>query len=95
MRDRLNSEEIDTALSKLQGWQLNEDKTAIQKKFSFDNFIEAFGWMSQVALIAEKMNHHPDWLNVYNNVDVTLMTHSEGGLTKLDFKLAQKMDECA
>ena len=62
------------------------------KEFKFANFIAAFGWMSQAAIIAEKMNHHPEWFNVYNRVSVTLSTHDVGGLSALDITLAQKMD---
>lgn len=75
------------------GWDLSE-KSA-EKTFVFANFIEAFGWMSAVAITAEKMNHHPEWFNVYKTVKVTLTTHDAGGLTELDAKLAQKMDALA
>ena len=74
------------------GWTEVEGRDAITKSFVFGNFIEAFGWMSQVAIIAEKMNHHPEWSNVYKTVEVTLTTHDVGGVSELDLKLAEKMD---
>lgn len=77
------------------GWQVTEGRDAIRKTFSFANFVEAFGFMTQVALIAEKLNHHPEWYNVYKTVDVTLSTHDAGGLTELDVKLAGRMDRLA
>ena len=76
-------------------WELVGGRDAIQKTFKFKNFIEAFGWMSQTALVAEKMNHHPEWFNVYNRVEVILTTHDAGGLSSLDVKLADKMDAAA
>ena len=77
------------------GWSMVEGRDALTKSFVFANFVEAFGWMTKAALWAEKLNHHPEWLNVYRTVDVTLTTHDAGGLTPLDVKLAQKMDELA
>ena len=77
------------------GWILVEGRDAIFKCFKFSSFIEAFSWMSAVALWSEKINHHPEWLNVYNRVEVTLTTHDVGGLSLLDIKLAQKMDDLA
>lgn len=74
-------------------WVLNKDKTAISKTFVFKDFVEAFGFMTQVAIWAEKWNHHPDWSNVYKTVSVTLTTHDTGGLTEKDIKLAHKMDK--
>ena len=74
------------------GWDVVEGRDAIAKEFKFANFIAAFGWMSQVAIIAEKMNHHPEWFNVYNRVSVTLSTHDVGGLSGLDIALAQKLE---
>ena len=73
------------------GWSLVEDRDAITKTFKFKSFVEAWGWMSRMALIAEKMDHHPEWSNVYNRVEVTLTTHDAGGLSKLDVELAEKM----
>ncbi len=77
------------------GWTIAEDRDAIAKTFTFDNFVEAFGWMTRVALWAEKWNHHPEWFNVFKTVEVTLSTHDAGGLTALDVKLARKMEDLA
>jgi len=74
------------------GWAPVEGRDAIKKTFVFGNFIEAFGWMTKASLVAEKMNHHPEWFNVYKTVEVTLSTHDAGGLTELDTTLAAKMD---
>ena len=76
-----------------QQWQIQEEK--LFKKFVFGDFVAAFGWMTQMAIQAEKMNHHPEWFNVYNQVSVELTTHDADGLTQLDFQLAQKMDQAA
>ena len=73
-------------------WKIDDNRDAISKKFKFKSFIQTFSWMTSVAIIAEKMDHHPEWANVYNTVEVTLTTHSAGGLTKLDLALARKMD---
>lgn len=77
------------------GWAEVEGRDAIEKEFVFRNFVEAFGWMTRVALVAEKMNHHPEWSNVYKTVQVTLTTHDAGGLSDLDVKLATIMDGAA
>jgi len=77
------------------GWQVTEGRDAIRKTYSFANFVEAFGFMSRAALHAEKLNHHPEWFNVYRTVEVTLSTHDAGGLTELDVKLASRMDRLA
>ena len=74
------------------GWAYVYGRDAIHKSFKFKDFIEAFGFMTQVALIAEKMDHHPEWTNVYNKLDVTLTTHSAGGVTQKDLTLAQAID---
>lgn len=74
------------------GWTEVEGRDAITKTFRFKTFNAAFGWMTRVAMIAEKMNHHPEWFNVYNRVEVTLSTHDAGGLSELDVKLARRMD---
>ena len=95
MAEKLSAEERIEALSQLNGWQEVEGRDAINRKYVFANFVEAFGFMTQAALIAEKMNHHPEWSNVYRDVDVTLITHDCGGLSGLDVKLAKKMDELA
>ena len=73
-------------------WKIVDNRDAIFKKFKFKSFIQAFSWMTSVAIIAEKMDHHPEWSNVYSTVEVTLTTHSADGLTKLDLALAGKMD---
>ncbi|MCL4154556.1 UNVERIFIED_CONTAM: hypothetical protein GTU68_018167 [Idotea baltica] len=75
------------------GWDVGE--TSATKTYHFKNFIEAFGWMTSAAICAEKLNHHPEWFNVYKTVKVTLTTHDTGGLSDLDLKLAQKMDALA
>ena len=77
------------------GWGAVEGRDAIRKVYIFRNFVEAWGWMTRVAIWCEKWNHHPEWLNVYRTVDVTLATHDAGGLTELDVKLAKKMDALA
>jgi len=77
------------------GWTMVEGRDAIQKTFVFGNFVEAFGFMTRCALWAEKLNHHPEWSNVYKTVEVTLTTHDTAGLSGLDAKLAKKMDALA
>jgi 4a-hydroxytetrahydrobiopterin dehydratase len=77
------------------GWTLVEGRDAITKRFAFGDFNEAFGWMTRVALVAEHMNHHPEWFNVYKTVEVTLTTHDVGGISNLDVALASKMDRMA
>ena len=74
-------------------WTPVEGRDAIQRKVQFDNFVDAWTFMSGVAVVAEKMNHHPEWFNVYNNVDITLSTHDAGGLTSNDIQLAQTIDK--
>lgn len=80
---------------KATGWAEVEGRDAIAKTYEFANFIEAFGWMTRVAMVAEKLNHHPEWSNVYRTVEVTLSTHDAGGLTELDVRLATRMDKLA
>lgn len=77
------------------GWTLSDDGTALSKTFTFSNFVEAWGFMSRAAIWAEKLNHHPEWSNVYKTVEVTLTTHDTGGLSDLDAKLGRKMDALA
>lgn len=74
---------------------MNEDGRAISRNFTFANFNEAFGFMTRAALLAEKMNHHPEWSNVYKRVDVRLTTHDAGGVTELDLTMAEKMNRMA
>ena len=84
------------ALERLSGWaRVEGDRDAIAKTFRFSDFNSAFGFMSRVALMAEKLDHHPEWFNVYNRVEVTLATHDADGVTELDVTLAQFMDEAA
>ncbi len=92
MTDKLEGDARAQALSGLDGWSEDEGRDAISKSFTFADFNQAFGWMTRAALVAEKMDHHPEWFNVWNRVDVTLSTHSAGGLTDLDIRLAKKMD---
>ncbi len=92
---RLTDKEHKAALEKLPDWTLDPKRDAIQKTFRFNNFNEAFGFMARVALEAEKADHHPEWFNVYNKVEVTLTTHDVDGLSKRDVKLARIMDQIA
>ncbi|MGR6432912.1 4a-hydroxytetrahydrobiopterin dehydratase [Rhizobium sp. PAMB 3174] len=93
--DRLEPAMITSKLEGLSGWEVNADGTSISKSFKFADFTEAFAFMTRIALKAEKLNHHPEWFNVYSKVDVTLSTHSANGLTDLDFMLAAEMDDAA
>jgi 4a-hydroxytetrahydrobiopterin dehydratase len=95
MSQKLAGEARSRALGRLKGWSEAKDRDAIIKKFVFADFNQAFGFMTRAALIAEKMDHHPEWFNVYKNVEVTLSTHDAGGLTDLDIKLAEAMDKLA
>jgi 4a-hydroxytetrahydrobiopterin dehydratase len=81
------------ALSRLDGWHAADDRDAIEKEFRFKDFNAAFGFMSRVALYAERHDHHPEWFNVYNRVEVTLTTHDAGGVSDKDVALAHFMDE--
>jgi 4a-hydroxytetrahydrobiopterin dehydratase len=92
MRKKLNGQARADAVAKLNGWTEVAGRDAIAKKFVFRDFNEAFGFMSRAALVAEKMDHHPEWFNVYKTVEVTLATHDAGGVTELDIALAQAMD---
>ncbi|MBI5472788.1 MAG: 4a-hydroxytetrahydrobiopterin dehydratase [Ignavibacteriae bacterium] len=91
IRHKLSHEEISAGLKSLNGWTLTNEK--LHKEFVFKDFVQAFGFMSRVALIAERMNHHPEWFNVWNKVVVDLSTHDVGGISELDFELARTMDE--
>jgi 4a-hydroxytetrahydrobiopterin dehydratase len=95
MRTKMSQGEIETALATLSGWTMVEGREAIFKRFAFADFNAAFGFMTHVAMQAEKLDHHPEWSNVYRHVDVTLATHDAGGLTGLDFELARYMDTIA
>jgi len=89
-RDKLTQEQLQEALNSLSGWEVREGK--LHKTFQFPDFVQAWGFMSRAALLAEAMNHHPDWCNVYNTVRVDLNTHDAGGITEFDVELARKMD---
>ena len=95
MPQKLSGEARETALSRLKGWSEAGGRDAISKKFVFADFNQAFGFMTRAALIAEKLDHHPEWFNVYKTVEVTLSTHDAGGVTELDIKLAEAMDRLA
>jgi 4a-hydroxytetrahydrobiopterin dehydratase len=95
MTERLEGAQRIRALKNLSGWEDVPGRDAIRKTYQFKNFRKAFGFMSEAALVAEKMDHHPEWFNVYGKVEVTLTTHSAHGLSALDVTLAQKMDEIA
>ncbi|MEL7028740.1 MAG: 4a-hydroxytetrahydrobiopterin dehydratase [Pseudomonadota bacterium] len=95
MADKLSDAERTDALARLDGWSLVDGRDAIQKTFTFKDFNAAFGFMTRVALKADRMDHHPEWFNVYNKVDATLSTHDAGGLTGLDVELASFMNEIA
>jgi 4a-hydroxytetrahydrobiopterin dehydratase len=95
MAQKLSGEARKAALSRLKGWSETNGRDAISKKFVFADFNAAFGFMTRAALVAEKLDHHPEWFNVYKNVEVTLSTHDAGGLTDLDIKLAETMDRLA
>jgi 4a-hydroxytetrahydrobiopterin dehydratase len=95
MATKLSDQEITQALNDLPGWSKVEDRDAITKGFKFKDFNTAFGFMSRAALVAEKIDHHPEWFNVYNKVEVTLATHDVGGLSELDVKMARAMNELA
>lgn len=95
MAAKLNDTERADALASLDGWALVEGRDAITRTFVFADFNAAFGFMTRAALVAEKMDHHPEWSNVYRTVTVTLTTHDAKGLTTLDVALAQAMDALA
>ena len=92
MGGKLSGKERDKAISELDGWSECEGRDAIAKTFKFEDFAAAFDWMARVATQAEKMNHHPEWLNVWNRVEVTLTSHDAGGVTARDIKLATRMN---
>ena len=90
---KLSKTEVTNKLKKLSGWKLVNGRNAITKTFKFKNFTEAFGWMTSMALYAEKKDHHPEWFNVYSTVEVTLSTHDAGGVTSLDLDMAREMNQ--
>lgn len=95
MTEKLTGKAREDALEALavDDWALVDGRDAITKRFVFRNFSQAFGWMTRVALLAEKMDHHPEWSNVYKTVDVTLTTHDAGGISALDIAMADEMDK--
>ena len=97
MTERLNEVEFEVHIQPLlnNNWKLTESSDAIEKEYKFDSFIEAFSWMTKSAMWAEKIDHHPEWFNVYNRVKVKLTTHDVGGLSIKDGILAEKMDRLA
>ena len=92
MVERLTPDAAAEALATLDGWESARDGAAIAKTFRFADFASAFGWMSTAAILAEKADHHPEWFNVYNRVEVTLTTHDANGLSQRDIDLARAMD---
>ncbi len=92
MRDRIGAP---AALQRLEGWRAADDRDALVKSYRFRDFNAAFGFMSRVALMAEKLDHHPEWSNVYNRVEVLLTTHDADGVTELDVRMAEFMDQAA
>lgn len=98
MSEKLTQDKIKSQLDELNGttskhWDLNGDR--LKKEFKFDNFVEAFGFMTKVAILAEKANHHPEWSNVYNKVEIELTSHDAGGITVKDFQLAKGIESVA
>ena len=89
-RRPLSADEVSRLVESLDGWEL--DGTALHRQLVFDSFVQAFGFMAQVALIAERLDHHPNWSNVYNRVDIAVTTHDAGGLTSLDFEFVRRVD---
>ncbi len=89
----LSSAEIESHLAETPGWSIVNDK--LHREFKFADFVAAFGFMTRAALVAESMNHHPEWFNVYNRVTVDLTTHDAGGISSKDFQLARRMNQLA
>ena len=92
MAAKLTGAKRKAALKSLKGWKLQEGRDAIEKTYTFDNFVTAFGFMSSTALVAQQMDHHPEWFNVYNRVEITLTTHDADGLSQRDIDLARAID---
>ncbi len=87
---KLTDTQIQENLAQVDGWTIENGK--LHKEFQFDNFVSAFGFMTQLALVAESLNHHPEWFNVYNRVTIDLTTHDAGGISELDFQWAKQAD---
>ena len=92
MIDKLSDPQIETELENLDGWKHDQSQNAIIKAFKFKNFSQAWGFMSRIALIAEKMDHHPQWSNTYNNVEIALTTHDADGISSRDIKMASAIE---
>nr|WP_276314507.1 4a-hydroxytetrahydrobiopterin dehydratase [Paraburkholderia terrae] len=95
MIEKLSSEQRATQIAQLDGWQNVEGRDAIKRQLKFADFNEAFGFMTRVAIKAQEMDHHPEWFNVYSNVEITLSTHDANGITERDIRLARFIDEIA
>jgi len=95
MIEKLNPEERTKSVGELSGWQDVEGRDAIQKTFTFEDFNEAFAFMTRIALHADKVDHHPEWFNVYNRVEILLSTHDAGGISERDIKMAQFIEKIA
>lgn len=94
-RELLDAEVLEDALKKLEEWKLDASGKSINRKFTFRNFSEAFAFMTRIALLAEKMDHHPDWRNVYRTVEISLSTHDQDGITGLDIRMAEGINRLA
>ena len=92
MIERLNDPQIEKALASLEGWSRKDNPDALTKNFKFKDFNQAWGFMSRIALLAEKMDHHPEWSNIYNRVKIVLTTHDAGGISERDIKMAAKIE---
>ena len=95
MTQKLTADARKAALTRLTGWSVVAGRDAIARTFTFKDFNQAFGFMTRAALVAEKMDHHPEWFNVYKTVEVTLSTHDAGGVTERDVQLAEAMNKLA
>mgnify|MGYP000147092610 FL=1 len=93
MIKKLTKTEVTQKLKRLSGWKIVKGRNAITKTFKFKDFMQAFSWMTSMAIYAEKKDHHPEWFNVYNTIVVTLSTHDSGGVTKIDIDMAQQMNK--
>jgi 4a-hydroxytetrahydrobiopterin dehydratase len=89
--EKMTDEQIGAGLNELSGWELKNDK--LHREFKFKNFVQAWGFMSQIAILAERADHHPEWSNVYSRVTIDLTTHEAGGISQRDFDLAAKINE--
>lgn len=91
----LTPEQLDSEFATLEGWTLSADRKVMTKSYVFEDFVQAFGFMSSVALVAEKLDHHPDWRNIYKTVDISLNSYTLGGVTNKDIELAKQIDAIA